>query len=164
MTARPQTRKIEIVSPIWPSEGSPAYGVFVKNIADALGEAGFVVDSRAVVRGRPANGRARVLAHLGLGGPTIDRHPLRAYVGPCQVVQVGVAPGGRVRPSDLAGGFEAPRLLIRTRGGPSPERWDEGFAGLSPEFVDWAADRGALLLGIDSPSVDPFSDPRLEAH
>jgi len=61
------TPSVQIVSPVFPGEDSPSYGVFVKNIADALGRAGFRVETRAVVRGRPRGFASRVKAHLGLG-------------------------------------------------------------------------------------------------
>src|SRR5436190_986462 len=57
-----------------------------------------------------------------------------------------------------------PRVLFRTDSFPDPERWNEDFASLSPELVEMFASAGVLLIGIDTPSVDPFSDRRLEAH
>src|SRR5687767_6632761 len=62
-----KAHSIQIVSPVWPSEASPSYGIFVRNIAGALGRAGFHVEPVAVVRGKPPTTPARVGAHLGLG-------------------------------------------------------------------------------------------------
>ena len=38
------------------------------------------------------------------------------------------------------------------------------FCSLSPELVAYAHERGVLLIGIDTPSVDPYSSKDLEAH
>jgi arylformamidase len=102
--------------------------------------------------------------HYRAGGAGIDECPLEPYYGPCQVMEVSLPPGERLRPEDLPGEIEAPRLLIRTGSFPDPERFVEDFNSLSPELVDRAAERGVVLLGLDTPSVDPFHDKGLEAH
>jgi len=40
----------------------------------------------------------------------------------------------------------------------------EDFAALAPELVTWLHERGVCLVGIDTPSVDPFSSKELPAH
>jgi arylformamidase len=41
---------------------------------------------------------------------------------------------------------------------------DGGFTGLSAELVNWLADRGVELIGIDTPSVDVFNSGEHPAH
>ena len=79
-------------------------------------------------------------------------------------MKVSVPEGGRVGPGDLAVEIAAPRLLLRTDSFPGPERFGTRFAGLSPGLAPWLAERGVVLVGLDTPSVDPFDDPRLESH
>lgn len=99
-----------------------------------------------------------------LDGLTIDRVDLEAYVGPCQVLRVAAAAGGRIRPSDLREPIQAPRVLFRTDSHPDEARFPESFAALSPELLGWLHARGVVLVGIDTPSVDPFDSAGLEAH
>ncbi len=103
-------------------------------------------------------------SHTAPDGAPIDEVPLDAYFGPCQVIGVEVARGARIRPEDLTAPVEAPRVLLKTGTFPDPEAWGSDFASLSPELVDALAGRGVVLVGIDTPSVDPFDDGALESH
>jgi arylformamidase len=76
-----------------------------------------------------------------------------------------VARGERILPSHLDGKrIAAPRVLFRTGTFPDPSHWNDDFASLSLELVDALHDRGVILIGIDTPSVDPFDSKPLEAH
>ena len=110
-----------------------------------------------------AGAHADAPCHVAPGGEPIDRLPLDLYYGPCEVVHLPAA-AGRIRPADLPGPVRAPRVLLRTGTFPDPERWGSGFASLSPELVDELHAQGVVLVGIDTPSVDPFDDALLEAH
>lgn len=102
-------------------------------------------------------------SHTAAGGPDIAGVDLEAYVGPAQVMSVDV--GGRpIRPDDLPGPVEAPRLLLATGTYPEPTRFDRGFASIAPDLVDRLADAGVVLVGIDTPSVDPVDSTDLPAH
>jgi arylformamidase len=68
-------------------------------------------------------------------------------------------------PDDIKGkSISAPRVLFRTGTFPDPRRWNNDFASLSPELVDALHERGVILVGIDTPSVDPFESKALAAH
>lgn len=69
-----------------------------------------------------------------------------------------------MRPSDLPSDLGAPRLLVRTDTFTDPDHFREDFAALHPDLVASCADRGVRLIGIDTPSVDPFSSKDLPAH
>jgi arylformamidase len=103
-------------------------------------------------------------SHYRAEGPGIGECSLEPYYGPCQVIETSLRRGVRLRPADIQARVEAPRLLFRTGSFPDPERFNEDFNSLSPELVDWAAAQGVVLLGIDTPSVDPFDDRVLESH
>jgi arylformamidase len=58
----------------------------------------------------------------------------------------------------------APRVLLATGTYPDPDRFTQDFAALSPELVDHLHAEGVRLIGIDTPSVDPFASKELPSH
>lgn len=103
-------------------------------------------------------------SHVRHRGATVDRLDVELGLGPCQVVQVTLPPGAPIRPQDLPGPLEAPRVLFRTDGHPDPECFPETFNALSPALAAELVARGVRLVGIDAPSVDPVEAQALEAH
>jgi len=103
-------------------------------------------------------------SHYGAGAPGIGERDLALYYGPCQVMTVDGVRGRRILPADLPGPVQAPRLLLRTGSYPDPTRFNPDFASLSPALVHVLADQGVVLVGIDTPSVDPFDSKALESH
>jgi arylformamidase len=102
-------------------------------------------------------------SHYVEGGAGIAERALEFYYGACQVMKVAAAPGARLLPDDL-GPIRAPRLLLATGSLPDPRNFSEDFNSLSPELVDHAHEAGVVLLGIDTPSVDPHDDETLASH
>ena len=104
-------------------------------------------------------------SHYAAGGVDIAARDLHYYLGPCSVVHVEGARGRRIMPDDLEGKrIAAPRVLLRTGTYPDPRTWNDDFASLSPELIDWLHAQGVILVGIDTPSVDPADSKVLEAH
>lgn len=103
-------------------------------------------------------------SHYAPGAAGIDARPLETYYGPCEVMRVDIGRGERILPRHLPSEPHAPRLLLRTGTFPDPDHFNTDFAALSAELVDWLADRGVILVGIDTPSVDLCHDRALEAH
>jgi arylformamidase len=101
-------------------------------------------------------------SHYG-AGPAIHERSLDYYLGPCQVMHVSAPRGTRITPSMLPDGLRAPRLLLST-GTFNPEYFPTDFAALSVELVRHLHERGVILVGIDTPSVDLFASKDLEAH
>lgn len=112
--------------------------------------------------------------HYARDGVGIDERALDFYFGICQVIRVSFEAKRkkaksnedlRIRPADLSGvEIQAPRVLFATGTFPEPNRWNDDFASLSPELVDFLADRGVRLVGIDTPSIDPSESKELESH
>jgi arylformamidase len=103
--------------------------------------------------------------HYVADGEDIAARRLELYIGPCNVVTARGCRGRRVMPGDVdMSRVKTPRVLLRTRSFPDPRNWNNDFASLSPELVDAFHARGVLLIGIDTPSVDPFESKALEAH
>ena len=102
--------------------------------------------------------------HFLPDGPPIGAVDLEPYLGRCRVVDVtGVSAvtADAVFGMDLAG---AERLLFKTGTFPDPLQWNPDFAYLDPEFVRLLGKRKVRLVGIDTPSVDPFDSKTLPAH
>jgi arylformamidase len=104
-------------------------------------------------------------SHYARHGADIAERPLELYYGPCDVVHAKVDRGERLAPRHFeAAVITTPRLLIGTGSFPDPDQFSTDFASLSPELVDWLAKLGVRLVGIDTPSIDPFADRELAAH
>lgn len=104
-------------------------------------------------------------SHYVPDGEDIASRSLDYYIGPCTVVRVEVPRGERILPRHIEGKrITAPRVLFRTGTFPDPRNWNDDFASLSPELVEALHERGVILVGIDTPSVDPFESKPLEAH
>ncbi len=102
--------------------------------------------------------------HYHPAGQAMHERGLERYLGPCQIIAVDCAPGSRIQPEDLPGPVQAPRVLFKTGSFPDPEAFNTDYVSLSPALVDHLAAQGVVLVGLDTPSVDPFSSKALEAH
>ena len=103
--------------------------------------------------------------HFDETGAAIDGVPVGLCVGEAEVVRV--RPESRAAfSSDLPRGWtpSTTRVLLRTDSHPLEGAIDGRFAGLSAELVNWLADRGVELIGIDTPSVDVFNSGDHPAH
>ena len=104
-------------------------------------------------------------SHYVTEGIDIASRRLEYYIGRCVVLHIRVRRGERITPDHLDGKVvSAPRVLLRTGTFPDPRNWNNDFASLSPALVDDFYQHGVMLIGIDTPSVDPFDSKALEAH
>jgi len=99
------------------------------------------------------------------GGHPADL-PLERYIGPAHVVSVKRQHGG-ITPDDLAGkdlaGLE--RILIHTWVSDVPDgHWPDDFPYPTVELIDFLAEKGCRLFGVDMPSVDSFTSKTLPCH
>ncbi len=129
--------------------------------------------------------------HYDQTGAAIGAVPLDAYLGECLVlhclrstdllqiddIQSAIADADRdtrtaatflnadasmgVRPSLPA---LPPRILLRTYREAPLLHWDEAFAAISPDAIDWLAAQGVRLVGTDTPSLDPQTSKTMDAH
>jgi arylformamidase len=103
--------------------------------------------------------------HFAEQGRTVDQLPLEPFIGPATLVS---AEGARiVGPEHLAGvldGEPIERLIVRTRRGGDPNRFDPGFAALAPEAARRLVELGVRLYATDAYSVDSFDSKTLETH
>jgi arylformamidase len=103
-------------------------------------------------------------SHYGADAAAIHERPLDLYLGPCEVVRVAAARGSRVTVEQLPRPIRAERVLLATGTFPDSEDFNQDFAGLSPELVEYLHRTGVRLVGIDTPSVDLFSSKDLPSH
>ncbi|MFT7484606.1 MAG: arylformamidase [Candidatus Paceibacteria bacterium] len=103
-------------------------------------------------------------SHYSGEGQTMEQRSIDRYFGLCEVIEVNVERGERILPTHLCHEPTAERVLFKTGTYPDPESFNEDFAALSAELLEWLSDRGVRLVGIDTPSADLFSDKGLESH
>ena len=103
-------------------------------------------------------------SHFGATAPSAEQLALEPYIGPCQVLRVSVRPRALVTPTALGAQFKAPRILVATGTFPDPEAWNDDFAAFAPEAIDHLHRHGTILVGIDTPSVDPSTSQELPSH
>ena len=98
-------------------------------------------------------------SHYHAQGQTIDERPLEVYFGLCQVISVKKSKGERLRKSDLTSvDIKAPRVLFKTGSFRDPNQWTDEFNSLSAELIDFLSEKKVILVGIDTPSIDPARD------
>lgn len=103
--------------------------------------------------------------HYVAGGASMEARSLKPYLGSVQVIEVGLPRGARIRIKDLVGQkILAPRILFKTSSFPNPDVWNGDFVALSAELIEHLAEQKVILVGIDTPSVDPADDRDLETH
>jgi arylformamidase len=104
-------------------------------------------------------------SHYGRAAPSIEARSLDLYLGRCQLMRLERVPRrSLIRSSDLPGPVQAERVLLATGTYPDSTRFNEDFAALDPTLLDDLHDRGVRLVGVDTPSVDPFDSKDLPAH
>jgi arylformamidase len=102
--------------------------------------------------------------HYDAAGVPVGGLDLARYLGACRVIDaigVGLVQPEHVLPH-LASGVT--RLLVRTYERAPTDRWDAGFAAVAPAVIDLLASRSLVLIGIDTPSLDPQESKTMEAH
>jgi arylformamidase len=103
-------------------------------------------------------------SHFGPHAPSIADRPLELYLGRCHLLRVSVARGACILPDALPAQLHAERLLFATGTFPDPSQFSKDFAALSPELIAVCQERGVRLVGIDTPSVDPYGSEEHPAH
>jgi arylformamidase len=103
--------------------------------------------------------------HYDAQGVPIGALALESFIGPCRVIDARAA-GPLCLPEHIAAFLsDAPsRILLRLVERSNPHIWPTDFRALSSEVVVLLASKGVVLVGIDTPSVDPEMSKDLPAH
>jgi arylformamidase len=130
-----------------------------------------------IAPGNPVNVSAVTLSpHIGAhadaplhyddAGVPIGAVPLAPYLGRCRVIHaIGATPV--VQHEHVAHALNSTlpaRVLLRTYERMPQTTFDDALAGIAPALIDELADRGVMLVGIDTASIDPAASKTLDAH
>jgi arylformamidase len=103
--------------------------------------------------------------HYDPAGLPIDAVSLEPYLGPCRVVDARGARGAigadLVEAHWRAG---VSRMLFRTFDRFPADSWPASFTAVSAGAIQALAAHGVMLVGIDSPSIDPETSKTMDAH
>jgi len=142
---------------VWPGD-SPYQAKDLLRIED-----GAAVHLSTITLSCHTGAHADAPCHFVAGREGIDEVPLDAYLGPCRLVDV--APQDQaVRPADLEGVTLEERMILRTGCGSDRSVFPDPLTCLTVELIDFLAERGVVLVGLDSPSVDRFDSKDLPCH
>lgn len=105
--------------------------------------------------------------HYDPHGAAIDGVGLAAYLGPARVIDcTAAAAGGLVTAAmlELALSGAPPRILLRTFAQFPHSVWPEVFTAVSADAIALLAAQGTVLIGTDTPSLDPQDSKTMDAH
>ncbi|MBD8514076.1 arylformamidase [Photobacterium sp. WH77] len=103
--------------------------------------------------------------HYDAQGKSMEAVSLEYYIGPCVVIDATQAVGW-VKPQDIIDQLpdQVERVIFKTYLQFPHHEWQSDFTAVASETIDLLAERGACLIGIDSPSLDPQSSKTMSAH
>lgn len=97
-------------------------------------------------------------SHYAKEGKSIGERSLDYYLGLCQVIRVSVSPKHKITPKDLLEDIQAPRVLIATHFQQSIDSFEKDFPAFSEELMDYFHAKKVITVGIDTPSIDLYTD------
>src|SRR5690606_14670568 len=99
------------------------------------------------------------------GASAIGVLALEPYLGLCRVIHA-LDCGPLIMPSHLAHAANdlPPRVLVRTVARAALDTWRDDFTAFAPQTIAWLAGCGVMLIGLDTPSIDPASSKTLDSH
>ncbi len=150
---------VSAASPVFP--GDTAYAQrWTAEIAP-----GCPVNVSAITLSPHVGAHADAPLHYDPQGAAIGAVDLDPYLGPCRVIHA-IGRGPLVEWDDLAHAANGlpPRVLVRTYAQMPVDRWDGALAAFHPDAIEQLADRGVLLVGIDTASIDPADSKDLPSH
>jgi arylformamidase len=103
-------------------------------------------------------------SHYDPSGIAIDAVALEPYIGACRVIHcIGEK---LIEPRHISGALDGTpaRVLLRTYLHAPQTTWDDQFCAVSPASIALLASHGVILIGIDTPSLDPQTSKTLDAH
>ncbi len=144
--------------PVWPGDTA-----FDSRLSWSM-EEGATVNVSRIVTTPHLGSHADAPFHTEPRGETMAELPLERYLGACRVVKV--PPTQLIEPRHVEGIDPANpgRILFRTDSIRDRKTFPERFTALSVDLASLLGERGALLVGLDTPSVDPFDSKTLDAH
>ncbi len=150
---------VEARTPVWPGDTPVAIERVWKM------DAGSPVNVARMTLSPHTGAHADAPLHYDAAGAPIGAVAIEPYLGACRVIDcIGAAPF--VTPEHVAGSLDnvPPRVLLRTYERVPLDAWDDAFCAVAPETLDLLALHGVMLIGIDTPSLDPQTSKTMDAH
>lgn len=159
MTIRDITQPLHGGTPMWPGDTA-----FSADRTWAYGP-GCPVNVSRFTASTHAGTHADAPMHYDPDGRAIDAVGLDVYVGPARVIDLRRC-GAAVTPELVVPWLDdAPkRVLLRTYDRFPHDRWIDAFTSVAADTIALLAARGVILIGIDSPSLDPQDSKTMDAH
>ena len=151
------TRKVTSTLPVWPGD-MPFTPTPVTRMAE-----GALVNLTTLTMTAHIGSHADAYYHYIADGADIAQMPLDIYIGPARLVTVSRR-DGPLAPDEVGDIAGVQRLLIRSHVSDLDEVWPDQFPYLSVALVEWLAEAGVRLVGLDSPSVDALESEDLPCH
>jgi arylformamidase len=150
---------IHAASPVFP--GDTAYE---QQWVATIGP-GCPVNVSAITLSPHVGAHADAPLHYDPDGVAIGAVDLQAFIGPCRVIHA-MGCGPLVKPEHIAHALDGlpQRVLVRVYQRMPQDQFDTALPAFAPETVSLLADRGVLLIGIDSASIDPADSKPLPSH
>ncbi|WP_353154141.1 arylformamidase [Pollutimonas bauzanensis] len=103
--------------------------------------------------------------HYDASGASVGVLGLVPFLGPCRVIHA-IHARPLITCDDLLPFLvdAPPRILVRTCKKADTEDWRDDFAAFAPDTIRFLAERGTLLIGLDTPSIDPADSKTLDSH
>ena len=143
---------------VWPGDAG-----FTRSLTFRI-SAGASVNVSAISLSTHTGSHVDAPYHFAEQGRTVDQLPLEPFIGPAMLVSAEGAPIVGLEQLAVLDGEPVERLIVRTRRGGDPNRFDPGFAALAPAAARRLVEVGVRLYGTDAYSVDPFDSKTLETH
>ena len=156
---------IDISQPLSPGmAGFPGDSAYEENWTFRLGPSCPVNVSR-VAFSVHCGTHADAPLHYDRSGAAVAAMRLEPFLGPCRVIDAR-GDGPLCTPDNIAQSLAGapPRILLRLADHWDPKVWPSGFRALAEETIDLLATNNVMLVGIDTPSIDPETSKSLGAH
>jgi arylformamidase len=105
--------------------------------------------------------------HFLPGGAGVDETPLDYLIGPCQVADCRGRKSISLREVSGLDVAAAPRVLFRTDNSErlaSQNEFVTDYVAVEEAAARWLVEQGAVLVGVDGLSIDPYDAPNPAAH
>ncbi len=145
-------------TPVWPGDAPLSQDWICK-----LGQ-GDTVNLSTLTSTPHVGAHADAPLHSENDRSSIGEVPLDLYIGPCRVIGLPAPPliePHHLENRELSG---VARVLFKTGSVRDRRVFADEFTAISAATVALLAELGVRLVGIDTPSVDPFDSVALEAH
>jgi arylformamidase len=126
-------------------------------------EEGSPVNVSSLTMSTHSGAHADAPLHYDAAGLDIASVGLEPYLGECLVIDARDA-RPLIEPSDIPALDGVRRVLFRTFERFPHDLWEEMTTAVSPAAIERLASEGVLLVGIDTPSIDPQDSKIMLAH